>query len=374
MPWQNTGGGGGNGPWGGGPQGPQGPQGPRRPQGPQPDLDEMIRKGQQRLKQMLPQGAGGKSGITLLIILGLILWAATGIYRVNADEQGVVLRFGAAAEQPTLPGLHWHLPWPIETALTPAVTVVNRVDIGFRQGMGQGNRPAALLDESLMLTGDENIVDVSFTVFWQIKDATKYLFNIQSPQEGTVKSVAESVMREIVGRTNIQQVLTEGRGAIETEAQTLIQQSLDTYEAGILVGGVKLEKVDPPMQVIDAFRDVQAAEADRQRFRNEADRYANQIIPEARGRANQILQEAEAYKEQVIAGAQGDVARFLSVYEEYAQAKDVTRTRIYLETMENIFTDMDKVIMDQNAGSGVVPYMALPAIKGRNDKTSGGDR
>ncbi|WP_281301441.1 MULTISPECIES: FtsH protease activity modulator HflK [unclassified Iodidimonas] len=374
MPWQNTGGGGGNGPWGGGPQGPQGPQGPRRPQGPQPDLDEMIRKGQQRLKQMLPQGAGGKSGITLLIILGLILWAATGIYRVNADEQGVVLRFGAAAEQPTLPGLHWHLPWPIETALTPAVTVVNRVDIGFRQGMGQANRPSALLDESLMLTGDENIVDVSFTVFWQIKDATKYLFNIQSPQEGTVKSVAESVMREIVGRTNIQQVLTEGRGAIETEAQTLIQQSLDTYEAGILVGGVKLEKVDPPMQVIDAFRDVQAAEADRQRFRNEADRYANQIIPEARGRANQILQEAEAFKEQVIAGAQGDVARFLSVYEEYAQAKDVTRTRIYLETMENIFTDMDKVIMDQNAGSGVVPYMALPAIKGRNDKTSGGDR
>jgi membrane protease subunit HflK len=334
----------------------------------------MIRKGQQRLKQMLPQGAGGKSGITLLIILGLILWAATGIYRVNADEQGVVLRFGAAAEQPTLPGLHWHLPWPIETALTPAVTVVNRVDIGFRQGMGQANRPSALLDESLMLTGDENIVDVSFTVFWQIKDATKYLFNIQSPQEGTVKSVAESVMREIVGRTNIQQVLTEGRGAIETEAQTLIQQSLDTYEAGILVGGVKLEKVDPPMQVIDAFRDVQAAEADRQRFRNEADRYANQIIPEARGRANQILQEAEAFKEQVIAGAQGDVARFLSVYEEYAQAKDVTRTRIYLETMENIFTDMDKVIMDQNAGSGVVPYMALPAIKGRNDKTSGGDR
>ncbi|GEQ97774.1 protease modulator HflK [Iodidimonas gelatinilytica] len=375
MPWQNTGGGGGKGPWGNGPSGPQGPRGPygpKGPQGPQPNLDDLMRKGQERLQKALPGGAGGKSGIVLLIVIALLLWAATGVYRVNTDEQGIVLRFGEAAEQPTLPGLHWHLPWPIETVMTPAVTVVNRVDVGFRQGMAQRSRPTSLLDESLMLTGDENIVDVAFTVFWQISNARDYLFNIQTPQEDTVKAVAESVMREIVGRTQIQRVLTEGRGAIEEEAGREIQRALDEYGAGILIGEVKLEKVDPPLEVIDAFRDVQAAEADRERYRNEADRYANQIIPEARGRANQLLQEAEAYKEQVIAQAQGDAARFLSVYEEYVQAKDVTKKRIYLETMENIFADMEKVIMDDKSGTGVVPYMALPEIKRRSNTSSNG--
>lgn len=361
MPWQNTGGGG-RGPWG------------NRPQGPQPNLDELMRKGQDRLKQILPGGAGGKSGIMLLIVGALLLWAASGIYRVNTDEQGVVLRFGKAAEQPTLPGLHWHIPWPIETVLTPAVTVVNRVDVGFRQGMTQRGRPANLLNESLMLTGDENIVDVAFTIFWQIKDAKQYLFNIQSPQEDTVKSVAESVMREIVGKTPISRVLTEGRGEIQKEVTTRLQRALDDYNAGILVREVKLEKVDPPAQVIDAFRDVQAAEADRERFRNEAERYANQIIPEARGKANQILQEAEAYKEQIIAEAQGDAARFLSVYEEYKQARDVTKQRIYLETMETILKDMNKVIVDENAGTGVVPYMALPEIRRSGETSTSGGR
>ncbi|GAB4574109.1 MAG: FtsH protease activity modulator HflK [Rhodothalassiaceae bacterium] len=361
MAWQNNGGGwqgGGRGPWGSGPQGPRGPQQP-------PNLDDIVRKGQDRLKRILPGPVGGRAGVFLLLLFIVLLWVASGIYRVGANEQGVVLRFGKWVET-TGPGLHWHIPWPIETALTPPVTDRKRVDIGFQQGITGRGRTANMLEESLMLTGDENIVDNSFTVFWRIKDAGLYLFNIQSPQETTVKSVAESVMREIIGKTPIQSALTEGRQAIERDARERIQAVLDNYEAGITVIEVKLEKVDPPGQVIDAFRDVQAAEADRERFRNEADRYANQIIPEARGRANQVIQEAEAYREQVIARAQGEADRFLSVYEQYKLAKDVTKKRIYLETMEEILRDMDKVIMDGGAANGVVPYLALPELKKRS--------
>lgn len=352
MPWQNSGGGRGSGPWGGG------PHGPRRPGGPQaPDLDELMRKGQERLRRVLP-GRGGGTGLILVLAIALILWSATGLYRVGVDEQGVVLRFGKYQES-TLPGLHWHLPWPIEVALTPSVTTRNQVDIGFRQGFA--GRGSNLLDESLMLTGDENIVDIAFTVFWRIKDAKDYLFHIQPPQSATVKAVAESVMREIIGKTPIQRALTEGRSQIQDETRKRIQEVLDDYQAGIEILEVKLEKVDPPAQVIEAFRDVQAAEADRERFRNEAERYANKIIPEARGRANQMLQEAEAYREQVIAKAEGDAARFLSVYEEYRQAKDVTRRRLYIETLEDILNGVDKVILDEKAG-GVVPYLALPEL------------
>ncbi len=372
MPWQNSGGGWqgggrGGGPWGGG------PQGPRRPGGsPPPNIDDLIRKGQERLRKLLP-GRGGGSGLVAVLVIALVLWSLTGFYRVGVDEQGVVLRFGKYQES-TLPGLHWHLPWPIEAALTPSVTKRNQVDIGFRQGMGQRGRPSGLLDESLMLTGDENIVDIAFTVFWRIKDAKDYLFNIEPPQSATVKAVAESVMREIVGKTPIQRALTEGRREIEESSRTRIQEVLDGYQAGIQILEVKLEKVDPPSQVIEAFRDVQAAEADRERFRNEAERYANKIIPEARGKANQMLQEAEAYREQVIAGAEGDAARFLSVYEEYRQAKDVTRQRMYLETMEKILSGVDKVILDEKAGN-VVPYLALPELeKRRRSPPSGGNR
>ncbi len=370
MPWQNSGGGWqgggrGGGPWGGGPQGPRGPGG-----SPPPNIDDLVRKVQERLRKLLP-GRGGSSGLTVVLLVALALWGLTGFYRVGVDEQGVVLRFGKYQES-TLPGLHWHLPWPIETALTPSVTKRNQVDVGFLQGMARGGRTANLLEESLMLTGDENIVDVAFTVFWRIKDAKEYLFNIEPPQEATVKAVAESVMREIVGKTPIQRALTEGRRDIEESSRKRIQEVLDGYRAGIRILEVKLEKVDPPSQVIEAFRDVQAAEADRERFRNEAERYANKIIPAARGNANQMLQEAEAYREQVIAGAEGDAARFLSVYEEYRQAKDVTKQRMYLETMEEILRGVDKVILDGKAG-GVVPYLALPEIDRRRRSTPSGD-
>jgi len=373
MPWQNTGGGNGGSPWGGGrPGGGPGGGGPRRPGGgggQPPDIDAAIRKAQARLRRFLP-GGGSRGGVLLLVLILLSLWAASGLYRVNTDQQGVVLRFGEWVDR-TGPGLHWHIPWPVESVLTPNVTTRQRTDIGFRAGMSPDNRPASLRDESLMLTGDENIVDIAFTVFWQIKDAGNFLFNIQSPQDLTVKSVAESVMREVIGQTQIQQALTEGRADIQKAVAENIQTVLDSYEAGIKVLGVSLEKVDPPREVIDAFRDVQAAEADRERFRNEADRFANTIIPEARGEANRAIQSAEAYREQIIAAAQGDADRFLSVYESYKQAEDVTRKRIYLETMEKIMGRIDKVIVDGEAGSGVVPYMALPEIRKRSGQQSG---
>lgn len=371
MPWQsNNGGGGDRNPWASGPRG--GGAGGGRGGGQPPDFEDLVRKSQDRLKQVLPGGRPGRGLILLGVLLLLVLWGSTAIYRVNANEQGVVLRFGEWVYS-TPPGLHVHLPWPIETALTPAVTDVNRTDVGFQAGTPiRGTRPPQLLEESLMLTGDENIVDIAFTVFWRINDAGQYLFNIESPQEITVKAVAESVMREIIGKTPIQSALTEGRNEIEQEARGLIQSVLDNYEAGIEVTGVKLEKVDPPAQVIDAFRDVQAAEADRERFRNQAESYANSIIPEARGEANRMIQEAEAYKEQEIARARGEAARFESVFEEYQQARDVTRKRIYVETMEHVLTNRDKIIIDEGAGSGVLPYLPLPEIQRRQQGQGGG--
>ncbi|MCG8503094.1 MAG: FtsH protease activity modulator HflK [Sphingomonadales bacterium] len=365
MPWQNNGGGwqggGGRNPWGQGPGGPQGPQ--------PPNIDEMIRRGQERLKGVLPGGVGGKSGIVLLIAILLGLWAFTGLYRVQPDEQGVVLRFGEYVRQ-VGDGLHYHLPWPIETVTKPKVEQENRVDIGYRsiQGSGRNVRQATFDEESLMLTGDENIVDINFAVFWRIRNAGQFLFNIQSPQEVTIKAVAESAMREVIGKTPIQVALTEGRLSVEQETQELLQRTLDDYEAGVTITQVKLEQVDPPAQVIDAFRDVQAAEADRERYRNEADAYANNIIPEARGTANRMVQEAEAYKEQVIAKASGEASRFSAVYEEYAKAKDVTKKRIYLETMEDILENMDKIIIDDEAGSGIVPYLPLPEVEKRRGR------
>ncbi len=363
MPWQSSGGGG---DWRGGQNNPWGGRRPpsSHPPGGAPDFEAAVRRFQQALRRWLP-GGGGKAGMALVGIVFLLLWAATGIYQVRTNEQGVVLRFGEWVYT-TGPGLHWHLPWPVETALTPAVTDINRVDIGFSTGLPRSARTSRQLEEGLMLTGDENIVDVAFTVFWQIKDAGKFLFNIEPPQVVTVKAVAESVMREIIGKTPIQDALTAGRNRIEKEATRKIQEVLDGYDAGIFVREVKLEKVDPPAEVIDAFREVQAAAADRERFRNEAERYANKIIPEARGRAAQLRQQAEAYREQVIAHAQGEASRFLSVYEQYRQAKEITRKRMYLETMEGILDGMNKILIDRQAGgSGVVPYLALPELRNR---------
>ena len=273
-----------------------------------PNIDELIKNLQDKINKFLPGGAsgGGKPIIFGLTIL-IIIWALSGLYRVLPDEQGVVLRFGKFVKT-TQPGLNYHIPFPVESVLTPKVTKVNRIDVGFRSASdsgrvsGVGNVP----EESLMLTGDENIVNIDFSVFWVIKDAGQFLFKIQDP-EGTVKAAAETAMREVIARSDIQPILTEGRSQIEIDASEIIQNILDEYQSGIQITQVQTQKADPPDQVIDAFRDVQAARADMERQRNEAEAYANDIIPRARGEAEQILQSAEGYRQKVIADSEGKV-------------------------------------------------------------------
>jgi len=368
MFWKSQGGGPwGNGPRGGGPWGGNrggGGPGPRG-RGPQPpDFEELLRRSQDRFRRVLPGGFGTGTGIAVVLIGILVIWLASGFYRVLPDEVGVVLRFGAY-NRTTQPGLNYHLPNPIETVLTPSVTRVNRTEIGYRnaEGPGRGQVSRQVPEEALMLTGDENIVDINFAVFWVIKDAQSYLFNIRGP-EATVKSAAESAMREVVGETPIAQALSEGRGKIETDTQTLLQGILNAYSSGIEVTQLQLLKVDPPAPVIDAFRDVQRALADRERLRNEAEAYRNDIIPRARGDAVRIKQEAEAYRQEITARSQGDADRFLSVYNAFKAAQDVTLQRLYLETMEEILKNSNKVIIDKSAegGSGVLPYLPLPAL------------
>ena len=347
-------------PWGTPPGGGNGSgRGPRPP-----DIDAIIREIQKKINRFLPGGSssGGKPIALILIIIGFV-WLASGLYRVLPDEQGVVLRFGKFIKT-TQPGLNYHIPFPVESVLTPKVTKVNRMDVGFRSERDSGFTSGGVADvpeESLMLTGDENIVNIDFSVFWVIKDAGKFLFQIQDP-EGTVKAAAETAMREVIAKSRIQQILTEGRAKIENETQEIIQAILDEYNSGIQVTQVQTQKSDPPDQVIDAFRDVQAARADMERSKNEAEAYANDVIPRARGEAAKIMQAAEAYKQKVVAAAQGEASRFVSIYNEYAKAKEVTQERMYLETMEKVLADIDKVIIEKNAGSGVVPYLPLPEL------------
>jgi len=292
---------------------------------------------------------------------------AVDLFRVEPDEVGVVLRFGKEIRE-VQPGLNYHLPYPVETALTPKALQVRKIDVGMRivDDLRRGATVRDVPEESLMLTGDENIVDVDFSVLWRIKPngVGEYLFNIQNP-EGTVKAVAESAMREVIGRSDIQPILTGARQGIETGVQELMQKTLDTYGAGVLVQQVQLQKVDPPAQVIDSFRDVQAARADLERAQNEAQTYANRVVPEARGRAAQILQAADAYKSQTVAEATGQTSRFSKIYEEYKKAPEVTRKRMYLETMERVLGGTDKIILDSNSqsGSGVVPYLPLNELR-----------
>jgi membrane protease subunit HflK len=328
----------------------------------------LLRRSQDKLKSVLPGGNLGGRGIILILLGALVVWGFSGFFRVEPDELGVVLRFGKYTRD-AKPGLNYHLPYPVETVLTPKVTRVNRIDIGMRL-IEDPRRSAPQLrdvpEESLMLTGDENIVDVDVSVFWLVKPggAGDYLFNIQNP-EGTVKAVAESAMREVIGRSEIQPILTGARLNIETAVHDLMQKVLDTYQAGVQVTQVQLQKVDPPAQVIDSFREVQAARADLVRLQNEAETYANQKVPDARGASAKITQDAEAYREQTVAEARGQAARFTKVYDEYKKAPAVTRQRIYLETMERVFGGTDKIILDSGSSqqggnnSGVVPILPL---------------
>ncbi len=336
-----------------------------------PEIDDIIKKLTRFTKQNFSGSPFAGAGFFGILLLLLVIWGLSGFYRVQADEQGVVLRFGKFIAQ-TSPGLNYHLPWPIETVIKPRVTIVNRADIGMRLPSELGQRFSRarssvirdVPEESLMLTGDENIVDVDFSVFWVIENASDFLFNIQNP-EGTVKAVAESTMREIVGQNDIQPILTEQRQKTEEDVKKLMQETLNSYGAGILITQVKMQKVDPPLAVIDAFRDVQAARADQERARNEANAYANRVVPEAQGEAFRIRRESEAYREQTVAQSEGEARRFLAIYSEYQKAEEVTRQRMFLETLERILKGSNTLIIDEQlAGKqGVVPYLSLDELR-----------
>ncbi|MCS6854362.1 MAG: FtsH protease activity modulator HflK [Elioraea sp.] len=353
MPWTNNTGGN---PWGGRPGGPWGSGGGGMPQ--PPNIDELLRKGQDLARRFLPRGLGGGRAIAIIAAVLVGGWLLSGFYRVQPDEQGVVLRFGAF-HRTTPPGLNYALPWPIESVTTPRVTRINRIDVGFRSEV-EGTRPVptrVVPEESLMLTGDENIIDINFAVFWRIRDAGDFLFNIRNPEQA-VKSAAESVMREVIGKTPIQPALTEARAQIEQAVRAGTQAMLDQYRAGIEVAQVQLQKVDPPAAVIDAFRDVQRANADRERLRNEAEAFRNDIIPRARGEAERVVQEAQGDREARIARARGEAQRFIQVYQAYDQARDVTRLRLYLETMEDIIRISPTVVVDERV-QNLVPFLPL---------------
>ncbi len=365
SPWGNPGGSGGQS--GGNGQKPPGGKGPWGPggQNPLPDLDQIIARLQRYLRGVLPGGGGnaGARGAALLAAAAVVLWLASGFYRVQPDEIGVVLRFGAF-DRTTLPGLNYHIPWPVESVLRPAVTRINRIEIGYRSAGGDAGsgspRDAAarnLPEESLMLTGDENIVDIDVAVFWRIRDAKAYLFNTRLPAV-TIKAVAESAMREVIGRTPIQPALTELRAAIETDVMKEVQTILDSYGVGVEITQVQLQKVDPPQAVIESFRDVQRANTDADRMRNEAEAYRNDIVPRARGAAARVVAEAEGAKQASIVEATGQTRRFLSVLAAYRQAKDVTLQRMYLEAMQDFMSHTPSVVVDSNL-RGLVPFLPL---------------
>ena len=375
-PWGSPGGRppGNRGPWGGGPG----------PGGQVPDLEQVIARGQAWLRGLIFRtGTGGPGkrpklprsggrGLVLLALLVILVWLGTGFYRVQPDEQGVVLRFGAF-DRTALPGLNYHIPWPVESAVTPSVTRINRVEIGFRpngapdalgmrmtsRGMVETNSAPDLPipAESLMLTGDENIIDIDFAVFWRVRDAGDYLFNTRHPDE-TVKAIAESLMREVIGRTPIQPALTEARARIEQSVLTGMQAVLDQYRSGVEITQVQLQKVDPPADVIESFRDVQRANTDADRARNEAETYRNDIVPRARGDAARITAEADGSRQAIIAEATGQAQRFLSVYSAYVAAKDVTLRRLYIETMQEIVTKTPTVVVDESV-RGLLPLLNL---------------
>jgi membrane protease subunit HflK len=341
----------------------EGGKGPGGRGGQGPDFEDAIKRGQEAFQSFMPEGFGG----SLMLILALIIggWFLTGFFRVQPDEQGVVLRFGkmTRVEQP---GLRYHMPAPIEKAFTPKVTKVNKTEIGFLSPPENARNASArdVADESLMLTGDENIIDIDATVFWVIKDAGKYLFKVRNP-EMTVKKAAESALREVIGQIDIQPALTEARQRIEERTNMILQTMLDDYESGIEVTQVQLQKVDPPAAVIDAFNDVQRARADKERAINVSESYRNSIIPVARGDAEKVLQDSAAYKEQQVNFATGDASRFRSVLDAYRANRDVTADRMYFEAIEEVMKDTPKIIIDKSAqgGQGVVPYLPLTELQ-----------
>ncbi len=372
-PWGGGGSSGGGGNRGNNGQG-GGGGGGRRPDGdgPQiPEIDELMKKGQEQLRVLMGgrggsgEGGGGRQGggggpfltrgtIGLGVVGALILWGMASFYTVRPEEQSVELFLGEFSSIGN-PGLNF-APWPVVTAEVIPVTREQTEDIGVG---GRGS------DAGLMLTGDENIVDIDFQVVWNINDPAQFLFNLRDPRP-TIRAVSESAMREIIAQSDLAPILNRDRGAIAGRLQDLIQSTLDSYDSGVNIIRVNFDKADPPQPVIDAFRDVQAAEQERDRLQNVADAYANRVLAEARGEAAQVLEEAEGYRARVVNEAEGEASRFLAVLGEYSKAPEVTRKRLYLETMEEVLGRVDKIILDEQGeggGQGVVPYLPLNELR-----------
>lgn len=361
MPWSNQNGGGGpwNRPGGPSPWG-QGPAG-----GGSSNFEDLLRRGQERLRRVTPGGFGGRA-FWLIGVALVAVWLASGFYTVGPNQVGLNMVFGRYTSK-TAPGLNYNWPYPIGSVFKPAVTDRNAIDIGFaprREGSASSdNTVNDVPSESLMLTGDQNIADVKFRVIWQIDPVhpEDYVFDVRHPRK-TVKAVSESAMSEIVGRTPIQGLLTADRSKIEPAAQDFIQNVLDHYKAGVKILQVQLLPVDPPQQVIAAFKDVTVAQQDRDRLQNVAQAYANKVVPEARGNAARIIQDAEAYRSQTVAEARGQASRFDQIYQSYKVAPAITRERLYLETMEKVLGSAPKVILDQKGGQNVLPYLPLTSL------------
>jgi membrane protease subunit HflK len=368
-PW----GGGGGGPWGGG--GGNNPWGGRDRSGggggnAPPDLEEMLRRGQDRLRRMMPGGFGNLKSLWLLGAAILIFWGISGFYRVQPDEQGVELLFGKYVKS-TQPGLNYWFPAPMGEVIRPKVTQTNQITVGFR---GSGANIREVPAESHILAGDQNIADIQFVVQWRIRDAGDFLFNIRDP-ELTVKAAAESALREVVGRNPLQAVMTNQRDIIAQQSRELLQTIMDSYDAGITILDLRIQKADPPKEVIDAFNDVQRAKQDEERLRNEALAYRNDIVPRAKGEAARMVQNATAEKEKLVKEAEGQAARFTAFYQTYIANKDITTRRMYFETMQEILSKADKIIVDEkSSGSGVVPYLPLPEIGKRAKPAQGGNQ
>ncbi len=349
-----------------------------------PEIEELMKKGQERLRVLMGGGGGGGTGNggrrgpsgpgfslnrNTLMIAGLAavgLWAFASFYRVQTNERSVEFLFGRAIAVGT-EGLNF-APWPVVTAEVVPVTNERVTEIGTGR--------AGPMDSGLMLTRDQNIVEMEYQVVWNIADPEKYLFNLADPGD-TIRAVAESSMRDIIARSELAPILNRDRGAIGRDLETAIQGTLDAYQSGIQVIRVNLARADPPGEVIDAFREVQAAQQERDRLEKEADAYANRVLAQARGDAAATLEGAEGYRAEAVNTAEGEAARFNSIYEEYVKAPEVTRRRMYLETMENVLGGVDKVILGDNAegqGSGVLPYLPLDQLRRQgNSNTTGGN-
>lgn len=350
MPWSNNSGGGwkggGGGPWGGGPQ-QRGPQ--------PPDLEELLKRSQDRLRNVLPGGGRSNALVGVLIVAALVvLWIYNSLYMVQPDELGQELVFGQPKSEVSTQGLHFIF-WPVETVELVSTSVQ-------REFLGSDQSRRNSTDTNLMLSGDQNLVEINFSVLWRVSDPKKYLFNVNEP-EAFLRRVAESAMRELVGRSTAEEVRTERRAEVEEGVRALLQATLDRYDSGMTVVGVQLERADPPAEVADAFEEVQRAEQDLDRFQREAEQYANRRLGDARGQAAQVTETAQGYKQQVVAEAEGESQRFLSVLGEYERAEDVTRKRLYLETIERVFQSSNKIILEDGTASGVLPYLPLDQLQ-----------